>query len=370
MKKTSILALVCFSFALFTSATAWEGPAAISANGELPENGFYIATNSFPVNTVVDVTNMENGLKIRVVVVSGLDSTGLLALLSRDTASIINMQPRSLGRISMSQPAESQSFSPITEPRVLSGDPDYDPALFVARSGYSPALSENMAPVEYAEASNNGRNENGYLIVDIPGDYETPFIRDDADVPERSPYNPDTNAALWDSYTELSLVPAETRPPEFYGANPAFAIPYASQVPQGPVNVPPSDYIDPALIIPPVGASPAPAQPRLVPYLPELTLPNAQYIPIPDYSQFSAPVISNLEKGKYYLQIAAFSKEETVKSELSKLDRTLPIAIMNAGNSEKPLYRILIGPLSPGESGAVLQRFKINYKDAFLRQGP
>jgi hypothetical protein len=42
---------------------------------------------------------------------------------------------------------------------------------------------------------------------------------------------------------------------------------------------------------------------------------------------------------------------------------------MNSGTMEKPVYRILIGPVNLGESGALLQRFKLRYNDAFVRQG-
>jgi hypothetical protein len=86
--------------------------------------------------------------------------------------------------------------------------------------------------------------------------------------------------------------------------------------------------------------------------------------------QFSVPLISNLEKGKYYLQLAALSKSELVESELSKIGKSYPLTVQTIGNQDRPMYRILLGPINPGESGALLQRFKgIGYKDAFIRQG-
>jgi hypothetical protein len=84
---------------------------------------------------------------------------------------------------------------------------------------------------------------------------------------------------------------------------------------------------------------------------------------------FSAPLISDLERGMYYLQIAAYSKAETVHSELAKLDRNLPVAIMNAGSLESPIFRILVGPVNLGESGALLHRLRTTHKDVFVRQG-
>jgi cell division septation protein DedD len=84
---------------------------------------------------------------------------------------------------------------------------------------------------------------------------------------------------------------------------------------------------------------------------------------------FSVPLIASLEKGKYYLQLGAFSRPESVESAIAAMDKTYPLAVQSGGNSENPLYRILVGPLNLGESGAALQRFKVSgYKDAFVRK--
>jgi hypothetical protein len=84
---------------------------------------------------------------------------------------------------------------------------------------------------------------------------------------------------------------------------------------------------------------------------------------------FSVPVIGSLEKGKYYIQVAALSKPENVESEINKIGHAWPMAVQSGGSTDKPVYRVLIGPVNLGESGALLQRFKTNYKDAFVRLG-
>ncbi|MDR1107438.1 MAG: SPOR domain-containing protein [Spirochaetaceae bacterium] len=104
---------------IFVGASVWEGSAAVSVAGELPEGAYYVATNSFPRNTVVDVTNLENGRTIRVIVAAGLDSPGLLAMLSRNAASAIGVQPRTIGRIRMTQPSDPVAFSRFTEESEL-----------------------------------------------------------------------------------------------------------------------------------------------------------------------------------------------------------------------------------------------------------
>ena len=392
MKKPGLFFSICASLLIFVNASVWEGAAAAASGGELPENGFYIATNSFPPNTVVDVTNLENGKTIRVIAASGLESPGLLALLSRDAANAIDLPGRSLGRISMSQPADPLTFS-RPNGGSSSGDPDYDPAAFAAMNGYNPSSVETGA-------LGNSRVEAGDLIVDLPDTAEVPaspvqspssVVQDESIVQEQGPQvagtqeqpsapSPAGSAApapqLNVQTAELSFVPAETRPPETGpGIDTSSIIPGVASAqeapPQAPV-VPSSDsspLIDPSLIIPSIGETPKPTQTQVSSGLPGTAAAPYQPPTAVFSGPFSAPIITSLEKGRYYLQIAAYSKEETVRSELSKIDNNLPVAIMNAGTQEKPVYRILIGPVNLGESGALLQRFKVSYKDAFVRLG-
>ncbi|MCL2832349.1 MAG: SPOR domain-containing protein [Treponema sp.] len=88
----------------------------------------------------------------------------------------------------------------------------------------------------------------------------------------------------------------------------------------------------------------------------------------PDY-KFSAPVIKSLEKNRYYVQLGAYNRPETVQAELDKIGKTWPLTVQDSGTMDKPLYRILVGPVNLGESGALLQRFRSTYKDAFVRLG-
>jgi hypothetical protein len=83
---------------------------------------------------------------------------------------------------------------------------------------------------------------------------------------------------------------------------------------------------------------------------------------------FSVPTIGELERGKYYLQLGVFSRSEAVEDALAKIDRSYPLAVQAAGSADRPAYRLLIGPVNQGESGALLQRFKRSgYGDAFVK---
>jgi hypothetical protein len=83
---------------------------------------------------------------------------------------------------------------------------------------------------------------------------------------------------------------------------------------------------------------------------------------------FSVPIIKELERGKHYIQLGAFNRPDTLETTVARVSRTYPLAIQAAGSRDSLTYRLLIGPLSLGESGAVLQNVKSNgYPDAFVR---
>lgn len=337
MKKIFIFACITAALTVFVSASVWEGTAAMDEG--LPETGNILRTNSFPKNTAVDVINLENGTIVRLVVSGGLETPGFLALLSRDAAEALGIQGRSPGRIRMAKADDPAAASRLTGGSLVDGE----------------------------------------TIVDLPDELPAEEISLDnvTDV-------------------ELSMAPAETRPPENTAAPDAAAfvppIPQASaeisQAPEtpdpasivAPINPPQADapVTEPAPdTSPAVAAAPDPVPPASVAAPPETQTPPAAVAapPMPPRSRaaFSAPLIYGFEKGRYYLQLAAYSVDnpESVEYALSRIDRGLPSAVMEYQNStlKTPVYRVLIGPLNLGESGALLQRYKSMYHDAFVWLG-
>jgi cell division septation protein DedD len=150
-------------------------------------------------------------------------------------------------------------------------------------------------------------------------------------------------------YGRLTLVPSEERLPTATGY-----------------------VIAPENIIPSIGV-PVAAQSEAA-YAPPVvaTLPEASYAPSvgssAEFSPFQAPLISRLERNKWYVQVALYGKAEYVEDEISRIGMGYPLAIQNVGTDTNPLFRVLLGPLNQGESGAMLQRFKsLGYTDAFVR---
>jgi len=288
MKKASLLAAIIVSIFTLISASVWEG--AVGIDPGLPENG--LATNSFPVNTIVEVINLENNTSANLIVSSSLDNSGLLALISKEAADYIGLS--NMGRIRMKEKDDQLTYSGFGERSFFSGDPNYS-------TGGSPG------------------NESGDFITDLDG-------------------------------YDLAMVPAETRPPEgLYLPDPNYFIPPIS------ANTAPSENYAPPVI-------------NVIPSVPQTVIPPSASAS-KTITQFSAPIIESFVKGMYYVQIGAYRTAQTVESEISKIEKNLPVALMRLESEDGPIYRVLIGPLNLGESGAILQRYKAIYKDSFLRVG-
>ena len=457
MKKTGLLLCTVISLFFLVGSSIWEGAAGVAANGELPESGLYIATNSFPLNSVVDVANLETGMTVRVVAAAPLESTpGLLAVLSRDAAEAIGLPERSLGRVRMSQPPDAVAFSRFARRAPPAGDPDFDPAAFVALDGAAsergaaaeggmaladddliiylpeyppltgmaarepepvaepeliaepepvvePELIAEEEPVEEPEliaeaqeqdmqdllAGNEAQQQFHQDALSLMrGFFPEHEIIDDIFAPAQDEpelfQEPELIAepGLLDQVQAaepdiaggyiLSLVPTGARPPGGDAAvapDPAYIIPGIGPAP------PREHHIDPSLVIDPIRpAPPAPAAPLVMePLIPPVAAPPAAVAAPP---AFTAPIVSSLQAGKFYLQIAAYNNPEAVRYELARINRidsslSREVVVIRGVNPDHgTVYQILIGPLNLGESGALLQRFRsTTHRDAFIRAG-
>jgi hypothetical protein len=264
----------------------------------------------------VNVSNLENGRTTRLIVYSGFDTSGFLAFLSRDAANALGVQDGALVRIRMLQVSDLHTLSRFTEERAARGE---------------------FPPTEFTM---------------LPAEERPPLL----------PFEPNNLDQISEGQSAPGIFDNLTPDPAF------FIAPVNPQELQSELT----ELIDPALVIAPVPAEtqppilPAPTvaqQPNDLPATPAIQQAN----PLPTHSANSAPVISSLERGKYYLQIASFSKVESAKSEISRIESHLPVAVMSAVVGGNQVYRALIGPLTLGEAGALMHRFRDTYNGAFVR---
>ena len=406
MKKFTLALLLAAVIFILLGASVWEGAAAVSM--DFPESGLYAATNSFPKNSVVDLTNLETGKTVRVIITSGLDTPGLLALVSQEAAEAIGLRSRTIGRIRMIAPQDPIAFSRFSE-EYLSGDPDYDPLAAVENVygkdtvtpadtsialdepdnawddtdiATTPILPEDTADivgivdiVDIVDTADMADMADGSLAGDV-------FPVDMDDIPDTAD-TIDLAADAWDPIPAEPDLDSEDLFIDIPETSDAIAMVPSSRDPvltDLPVDIIPAP-VD--VIVPEPVITPPPEEPVYTP-TPADTLdysytliPAEERPPEPAYIQpgttvpqiFSVPAVSELEHGKYYLQLGAYSQSATVEQELSKIGKGYPLTVQSIVLSGKPVYRILIGPVNQGESGALLKQFHARgYKDAFIKR--
>jgi hypothetical protein len=434
MKKIILVLITVAALLILVNASEWEGSATSSVGADFPEAGFFAATGSFPRNTVVDITNLENNKTIRVIITGGLDNPGLLAVLSPDAAEAIGLQARSIGRVRMSMAADSAALSRSSGAYSGSGDFDYDPIAMIAAAGISPEFFQEILA---QELNGDGSFEEYFFSApSLALDKEEPetldslrsFFGEDYTVYQELTEKAPEELSAGETVLVQELVPepaqelvqentaepqtvasasTEAQAPVYRSELENYEIRLVRADAQTPTG--PQTEIDPRYIIAPIPtvstAQPQPQpeyftqpipqrqvqvqQPETV--LPETVMPFVQqqpdtslvqpqatqqpsaiYSPVPDLSSsmgFSAPVKDNPETG-YYIQLMAAQEASGIESEIRKIGNNMPLVVQPAVIEGKLIYRLLIGPVNLGESGALLQRYRLNYQDAFVLQFP
>jgi hypothetical protein len=211
----------------------------------------------------------------------------------------------------------------------LAEDDEYDSDEYLAEDEGLEEDAEEIAaeeelgeePVEVAAEEETAEEE--YIAEEEPA-AEEEYIAAGEPAGE-----PEEEVVVASAPREFIIVPAEERPPSTL------------------------DGIDPSDIIPGIAYNPPPP-------------PEPVITPRPAEPTFSDRRIYSLDRGSFYVQVAAFDSPEAVEDILNGIDRNYKPKVYKDGDR---WYRVLLGPLNQGESAAILQRFRsIGYKDAFVRQ--
>ena len=129
-----VLAIIVSLVLLAGVATAesnWQGNSAMSRFGEFPERGNYGASNSFPKNTLIEVTNLDTGAKAKLIVVDRLDDPGLFLLLSREAAADLGISEGDVVRVQASIARPEGVVRTFGADLPYNPDPDTNPAASV-----------------------------------------------------------------------------------------------------------------------------------------------------------------------------------------------------------------------------------------------
>ena len=83
----------------------------------------------------------------------------------------------------------------------------------------------------------------------------------------------------------------------------------------------------------------------------------------------SIRITEALARGSHYLQVGTFSEEKSARSIASRLIGDYPMTMYVDEGSAKRYFRIMVGPLTPDESGVVLLNLRSEgFSDAFVRK--
>jgi hypothetical protein len=88
---------------------------------------------------------------------------------------------------------------------------------------------------------------------------------------------------------------------------------------------------------------------------------------VPETFDGDIQVAFRLDPQYDYLQLGVFSSAGSARSTAARFSSVYPVMVLNQDNA---LYKVLVGPLSPDESGALLLNFRSQgFRDAFIRKG-
>lgn len=404
-QRLRYFSLLCIlvSFPLAFIWATWEGNAGTGAASDFPGPGLYARSDLFPRNTLVKIENLETGSTIRAVITGSSGVPGLVAVLSPDTASALNIRQGAVVRVRIHIPSPvSERPAPgtlATDDRLTVTDPDVNPET--AASSYDPANQEiplaiiadeeefPMVPVPEAiqeETFDDALASGDIVSTDedaAPGDMmdtaaaaaaaddtvveddETVTVQEDAPDPAQS----DNSSVVYDepqlvlpgepepdTVDSVTLEPAEPLPPE----------PESTDIPV--VEAPPAFA---AIAIPP--ETPVQEDTPIPEEQPETVMapdPSPKEIAEkPVAYTGSIPVVDRLEKGAYYVQIAVYREALNTRNVLDRFGKKYPILVQKDSSAGKPVMKVSVGPLKKDEFGAVLEYFQKNgFSDAFVRQ--
>ncbi|MDO5773866.1 MAG: SPOR domain-containing protein [Spirochaetales bacterium] len=235
---------------------------------------------------------------------------------------------------------------------------------------------EEPAPIE-EEAVDSPEEENAELVVvEEPQAEDEPETPAEDEIEEEAVTVEEPSPIEEDSTVEENQM-EEVSEPEEVVAEPAVE-PEAQAEPeaQSSEESESSDYA-PIILVPSEPESPEPSAPASVEdepieIVPVESVPEEKAAePEPLQTEYPVniqdhvvPSESALASNCYYIQIATMGNIKNIENLLVKYSK-YPVSLIPAGKN----YRVLVGPLSVDEYGAVLAKFKdAGFKDAFVRK--
>ena len=342
MKRFLGILILAASATALHAESVWTGNAAVASasfvTGET--NGYFAASNSFPSGTVLSVTNPKGGLSIDVTVVGRLETPGVFILLDQNAARALNLPVNQVVPVRVS-PRVQNPLLPLVEEHSDSSAEDID---------YNPAAGLPLVKQPASEPAKTVKDDSKTAAKPIAKLSEPVIIEsytlNDTLTDERVDPPDDGEADV-----EADTVTSE---PSFVAVTPA--LPDTSVTDSGfPADSEKYIYfLSPSDLSPPVGDT-------------DLPEPNEEVMDEEPY-RYRLPIVTP-EPGSRYVQIGAYRNKAVLEDATIAVQKThsaYPIAVALEERSGTTVYKLLIGPLRPAETGIVLQTARSTlFPDAF-----
>jgi len=199
--KVTIIVVLLILGTSISAGSIWDGSVSTARYGYLPQTGMYAASNAFPKNSRVTVTNPDTGKAVDVLVLERLEDNNLFLVLSAEAAESIGIE---FGDIFYGNISEKENISSFREDELpFNPDPDVNP------SADSKDYSELALIQEYIDTELGG-SDNSLLISDITDPIETIPHPDVTELVEE----PKVEEIIIDPVTEVEPVTTAESEPE------------------------------------------------------------------------------------------------------------------------------------------------------------
>lgn len=160
LSKITIILIVLTAGSAVFAGSIWDGSVSTARYGYLPQTGLYAASNAFPKNSRVTVTNPNTGRTVDVIVLERLEDNNLFLVLSSEAAESIGINFGDIFYGNISQQDNASSFR--EEELPYNPDPDVNPS----------ADSEDYSELALIQ---------DYIDNELGGPDDTLFVSDVAD---------------------------------------------------------------------------------------------------------------------------------------------------------------------------------------------
>ena len=409
IKKTiTILSMLILSAALIWAV--WEGNAA-SGSGEDFPSGLFASSDLFPKYTLIEITNLEQNMISRAVIISNTGSDGLLVKVSPDLAAALAIKEGNTVRVRVSVPplVAEEGADPVLLSKVEDKQPV--PAVVPEKSLSEPeivpapaAVSEVTEPVKLSAQSEYSAEAE--KPVPVAASIQAPPVQADSESLDK--YAESVPDAGEITVSEAASVSDDSQDPVPEVSTPMAPEPIAGEeepVKEAaePMDAPDLFAAEPESEIPSTEVKEAQDEPEIVAVAESLPAedstgdetveqlavlvpsepraPNSEDIPLPKETEKPvAPAVTQpaeevytanaLTKGAFYVQVGRFKDVLNVESFVEMYGKQYPVTIEKSATADV-FYKVYVGPLQKDERGAALETFqKLGFKDAFLKKAP